>query len=78
MRATHVSKVHDAQFAQGAHNLASNLIGHVQLRQRHVRRAEQRVLLCRHLSCDCWDGACMREEPGVLEGNKLYLAANPT
>jgi hypothetical protein len=49
--ATDVSKVHDAEFAQGAHDFASDLVGHVQLGQRHVRRAEQRILLCRHVDC---------------------------
>ena len=45
---THITEIHHAQFTQRTDNLASNFIRNVQLRQRHVRRAEQRILGGRH------------------------------
>jgi hypothetical protein len=45
---THIAEVHDPKLAETAHDFAAYLVGDVQLRQGHVRRAEQRVLVWRH------------------------------
>lgn len=45
---TYVSEVHDAQLSERTDNISSNLVGNVELRQGHIRRAEQRVLWRRH------------------------------
>lgn len=45
---THITEIHHAQFTQRTDNLASSFIRNVQLCQRHVRRAEQRILGGRH------------------------------
>lgn len=48
-RATYISKIHGSKLAQSADNLASDFIGDIELRQGHVRRAEQGILWWRHL-----------------------------
>jgi hypothetical protein len=45
---TYVSKVHGSKLSKCGHDLAANLVGDVQLRQGHVRRAEHGVLWGRH------------------------------
>ena len=45
---TYISELDFAEFAQSADGLAPNVPGKVQLDQGHLRRAEQRVLVCRH------------------------------
>ncbi len=45
---SYISEVHNTELSQGAYNLSAYLIGNVQLRQAHVRRAEQRVLMRCH------------------------------
>lgn len=47
--ATHITKVHDPQLSESAYHLAAYLVGDIELRQGHVRRAEQRILLRRHI-----------------------------
>jgi len=42
---THISKVHDAQLAESTDDLSTNLIGYVELRQAHLRRAEEGIFL---------------------------------
>jgi hypothetical protein len=45
---THIAKVHDPKLAETAHDLTADFVSDVQLRQGHIRRAEQRVLVRRH------------------------------
>lgn len=45
---SYISELHDTQLSQGRNDLAANLVGHIELGQRHVRRAEKRVLFARH------------------------------
>jgi hypothetical protein len=45
---TYVAEIHASELAQCRNDLAANLIGNVQLRQGHVRRAEHGVLWWRH------------------------------
>jgi hypothetical protein len=48
--ASHISELHDTQLSQGRNDLAANLVGHVELGQRHVRRAEKRILFACHVA----------------------------
>jgi hypothetical protein len=57
MVASHISELHDTQLSQGRNDLAANLVGHVELSQCHVRRAEKRILFARHIACSSLDYA---------------------
>ena len=45
---SYISELHDTQLSEGGNDLAANLVGHIELGQGHVRRAEKRILFGRH------------------------------
>lgn len=47
-RLTYVSKLNFTQLSQRTHDFSTDLVGDVKLRQGHVRRAEEGILLGRH------------------------------
>ena len=47
---SYISELHDTQLSEGGNDLAANLVGHIELGQRHVRRAEKRILFGRHVA----------------------------
>ena len=47
---SYISELHNTQLSEGGNDLAANLVGHIELGQRHVRRAEKRILFGRHVA----------------------------
>ena len=46
---THIPELHLSYFTERTNDLSSDLVGDVQLRQRHLHRAEEGILLRGHL-----------------------------
>jgi hypothetical protein len=59
---SYISKLDEAELAEGVDDFAADFIGYVELDHAHVRRAERRVPCGSHLGMMAMDGATMEAD----------------